>query len=181
VPQRPILEFRRSAVCSQDHRNRMPICGTCIILLFRACLATVIMFTFFVAGEQELSASLETYCVYQTVESSFTTERERDNAVLPRSENSYVNLHDAAHHGIAELLGYFDATRTKFSAGKIPDKRWAISMHEPTTNLTLDTLTAWLHRVLRAVHEQHLEGFAWTSHSLRKCVATASYNIGTPM
>jgi hypothetical protein len=69
-------------------------------------------------------------------------------------------LPDSAHLDIAEILRYFDAARTKFSAGKIPDKRWAISFHEPTTNSTADTLTAWLQRVLRAVHEQPPDDFA---------------------
>jgi hypothetical protein len=46
---------------------------------------------FFVAGELELSAGRETYCVLQPVESSSTTERQKVNAVLPGSENSYVN------------------------------------------------------------------------------------------
>jgi hypothetical protein len=55
------------------------------------------------------------------------------------------------------------------------------STHEPTTNLTAGPLTAWLQRVLRAVHEQPPDGFAWTSHSLRKGATTATYNIGTPM
>jgi hypothetical protein len=90
-------------------------------------------------------------------------------------------LPDSAHLDIAELLKYFDAARTKFSAGKIPDMRWAISLHEPTTNWTADTLTAWLHRVLRVAHEQPPDGFAWTSQSLRKGATTAAYNISTPM
>jgi hypothetical protein len=47
---------------------------------------------FFVAGERELSAGLEIYCVLQPVEFSSTTEREKVNGVLPRSnKNSYVN------------------------------------------------------------------------------------------
>jgi hypothetical protein len=54
-------------------------------------MATVLLSTFFVAGERELSAGLETFCVLQPVESSSTTEREKVNGVLPRSENSYVN------------------------------------------------------------------------------------------
>jgi hypothetical protein len=62
-----------------------------LILLFRACLATVLMSTFFVWGERELSAGLETCCVLQPVESSSTTEREKVNGVLPRSESSCVN------------------------------------------------------------------------------------------
>jgi hypothetical protein len=59
--------------------------------------------------------------------------------------------------------------------------RWATSLHEPTTTWTADILTAWLQRVLRAVHEQPPDGFAWTSHSLQKGAAIAAYNIGTPM
>jgi hypothetical protein len=59
--------------------------------------------------------------------------------------------------------------------------RWAISILELMTKWTADTLTTWLPRVLREVHEQPPEGFAWTSHSLRKGVAIATCNIGTPM
>jgi hypothetical protein len=90
-------------------------------------------------------------------------------------------LPDSAHRDIAELLKYFDAARTKFSAGKIPDRRWAISLHEPTTNRSADTLTTWLQRIVRAVHEQPPDGFVWTLHSLRKGAPTAAYIIGTPM
>jgi hypothetical protein len=154
---------------------------TDLLLLFRACLATVLMSTFFVAGERELSAGLETFCVLQSVESSFATERKKVNGVLQRSEKILCELPDSAHLDIAKLLKYFDAARTKFSAWKIPDRRWAISLHEPTTNWTADTLTAWLQRVLRDVHEQPPDGFAWISQFLRKGAATAAYNIGTPM
>jgi hypothetical protein len=62
-----------------------------LILLFRACLATVLVSTFFVGGERELSAGLETCCVLVPVEASSTTEREKVNVVLPRNENSYMN------------------------------------------------------------------------------------------
>jgi hypothetical protein len=41
-------------------------------------------------GERELSVFLVTRCVHQPVESFSTTKQEKDNAVLPRSENSYV-------------------------------------------------------------------------------------------
>jgi hypothetical protein len=53
-------------------------------------------------------------------------------------------LPDSAHPDIAELLRYFDVARTKFSARKILDMRWAISLHETTPNWTADTLTVWL-------------------------------------
>jgi hypothetical protein len=65
---------------------------TDLIILFRACLATVLMSAFFVAGERELSAGLETYCVLQPVEYSSTTEREKVKWVLPRSENLWLSV-----------------------------------------------------------------------------------------
>jgi hypothetical protein len=94
---------------------------------------------------------------------------------------------DSARPGLAELLRYYDAARTKFSAGEIPDMRWANSLDEPTTNWTADTLTTWQHRLLHAIHEQPPGVFASyiltkrCSYSLRKGAATATYNIGTPM
>jgi hypothetical protein len=91
------------------------------------------------------------------------------------------DLPGTAHPDIANLLRYFDAARTKFSAGKIADKRLATSLHEPTTKCTTDTLTTSLRLAPRAVHEQPPDGFAWTSHSLRKGAVRTAYNVGTPM
>jgi hypothetical protein len=112
-----------------------------------------------------LSASLVTCCVHQPVESSFTKEQENDIAVLPRSENSYMNCR----------------TLLRFFAIKMHDKGWAICLHEPTTKWTADTLTAWLHMVIRLVYEQPPDVFAWISYSLRIGVATTAFHIGTPM
>jgi hypothetical protein len=97
------------------------------------------------------------------------------------TERKLICLPDSAHPDIAELSKYFDVARTKFSAGKIPDRRWVISLHEPMTSWTADTQTAWLQRVLHTVHEQPPDDFAWTQHSLRKGASIAAYNIGTPM
>jgi hypothetical protein len=95
--------------------------------------------------------------------------------------NFLCELQDSAHHDIVQLQGYFDAARTKLSAGKFLDKRWGISPHKPTTNWTADTLTIKLPMVLRAIHKQTPDGFAWTSHSLQKGASTYAYNIGTPI
>jgi hypothetical protein len=75
---------------------------------------------------------------------------------------------------------YFNTAYTKFSAGKLPHTRWAISHRELTIQCLGETLTSWLHHVLRAVHEQQPKGFSWTSHSLRKGFATVAYGIGVP-
>jgi hypothetical protein len=92
VPARIIVSSLRLA---KDLRTQLTHTWTQaqpdLIFLFRACLATVLLSIFFVAGELELSDGQETCCVLQPVESSSTTEREKVSAVLPRSANSYVN------------------------------------------------------------------------------------------
>jgi hypothetical protein len=59
-------------------------------MIFKAYLANVIIYTFLVVREHVLNAGMENYCVPQPVESS-TTERERDDAVLPRNKSYNVN------------------------------------------------------------------------------------------
>jgi hypothetical protein len=124
------------------------------ILLFGTCLATMIMFTFFCRGGARVECNyghllctptggVLLYHITRKGQRGTSTERKLQSELL-----------DSPHHAIAELLGYFDAARTKFSAGKIIDKRWAVRLHEPTTKWTADTLTKWLQLVLRAVHER---------------------------
>jgi hypothetical protein len=60
-----------------------------------------------------------------------TRKGQRDTST---ERNLLRELRDSAHSDVAELLRYVDAGRIKFSAGEIPDMRWAISLHEPTTN-----------------------------------------------
>jgi hypothetical protein len=99
----------------------------------------------------------------------------------PTERKLLCGLMDVGHRDIAELLGYLYYVCPKFSAGKIPDNRRAIGLPEPKTKWTTDTLTSWLQLVLRALHEQPPDGFAWTSRSLREGIATTPYNIGAPM
>jgi hypothetical protein len=149
---------------------------TDLILLFRACLATVLLSTCFCRGGAGVECrSRDMLC---TPTGGILYHGTRKGQRGTSTERKLLcELPESSHPYIAELLKSFDAARTKFSAGKIPDRRWATSLHEPTTNWTADTLAAWLPRVLRVVHEQlPPDGFAWTSHSLRK---GAAYSIGT--
>jgi hypothetical protein len=152
-----------------------------LILVFRACLATVLLSTFFCRGGEGVECRYGHLLCTPTGGILLYHGARKGQRGTSTERRLLCELPDSAHPNIAELLKYLDASRTKFSDGKIPDMRWAISLHEPTTNWTADTLTAWLQRVLRVVHEQPPDGFAWTSHSLCKGAATATYTIGTPM
>jgi len=152
-----------------------------LILLFRACLATVLLATFFCRGGAGVECRSGDLLCTPTGGILLYHGTRKGQRGTSTERKLLCELPASAHPDMAKLLQYFDAARTRFSAGKIPDRRWAISVREPTTNWTADTLTAWLQRVLCAVHEQPPDGFAWTSHSLRKGAATAAYSIGTPM
>jgi hypothetical protein len=149
--------------------------------MFRACLATVLMAAFFCRGGAGVECRSGDLLCTPTGGNLLYHGTRKDQRGTSTERKILCELPDSAHPDITELLQYFDATRTKFFAGQIPDRRWAISLREPTTNWTADTLTTWFQRVLRAVHEQPPDGSAWTSHSLLKGAATAAYNIGTPM
>jgi hypothetical protein len=110
-----------------------------LILLFRACLATVLMSTFLCrggAGVECLSGDLLCTPTGGILLYHGTRKGQRGTST---ERKLMCELPDSAHPAIAELLRYFDAARTKFSAGKIPERPWAISLHEPTTNWTADT------------------------------------------
>jgi hypothetical protein len=93
---------------------------TDLILLFRACLATELMSTFFCRG----GAGVECRSGYLLcTPTGGTTEREKGQRGTSTERKLLCELPDSSHSDIAELLKYFDAARTKFSARKIPDRR----------------------------------------------------------
>jgi hypothetical protein len=158
LPARIIVSLLRMA---KDLRTQLTKTWTQahsdLIILFRACLATVLLSTFFCRGGAGVECrSGDMLC---TPTGGILLYHGSTNGQRGTSTEQKLpcELPDSVHPDIAELLQYFDAARAKLSDGKIPDRRWAISLHEPTTNWTADTLTAWL---LRAVHEQPSDGFA---------------------
>jgi hypothetical protein len=182
LPARILVSSLRLA---KDLRTQLTINWTQaqadLILLFRTCLATVLMSTFFCRGGGGVECRSRHMLCTPTSGILLYHGPSKGQRGTSTERKLLCELPDSAHPDIAELVRYFDTARTKFSAGKIPDMRWAISLHEPKTNWIANTLTAWLQRVLRAVHEQPPDAFAWTSHSIRKGASTASYNVGTPM
>ena len=57
-------------------------------------------------------------------------------------------------------------------------RRWAITPAEDRELWTANTLSGWLTAAYTAALCLPPAGFAWTSHSLRKGVASAAYAIG---
>lgn len=151
------------------------------IELFRASLAVVTLFLFYCrggAGVECLSGDLVVSSEGGILLYHRTRKGQRGAAA---QDKLLCQLPASAPGGIADLLQYFDAARTRYANGKLPVARWAIGHREGHTKWTADTLTAWLRTVLTAVQEQPPPGFAWTSHSLRKGAATSSYIIGVQM
>jgi hypothetical protein len=56
--------------------------------------------------------------------------------------------------------------------------RWALSPAEDSELWSADTLSEWLVAAYTAAKRLPPEGFAWTSHSLRKGAASAAHAIG---
>jgi hypothetical protein len=79
------------------------------------------------------------------------------------------------------MLQFFDTIRHTLSGGKYPTARWAINTSERQEKWTANTLIGWLTEVTSALQERPSYGLRWTSHSLRKGVATAAYNIGVTL
>jgi hypothetical protein len=77
------------------------------------------------------------------------------------------------------MLLFFNIFRHTLSGGKTT--RWAILTMKKHDKWTANTLTGWLTEVTSAMQERPPNGFSWTSHSLRKGVATAAYNVGVTL
>jgi hypothetical protein len=86
------------------------------------------------------------------------------------------------HTEVIQMLLFFDTIRPTLLGGKYPTTRWAINtITEKHDKWTANTLIGWLTDVNSAMQERPPYGFSWTSHSLRKGVATAAYSVGVTL
>jgi hypothetical protein len=107
---------------------------TDLIMLFRACLATVLLAAFFCRGGVGVECRSANLLCTPTGGILLYHGTKKGQRGTSTERKLLCELPASAHPDIAELLQYFDAARTKLSAGKIPDRRWAISLREPTIN-----------------------------------------------
>jgi hypothetical protein len=85
------------------------------------------------------------------------------------------------HTKVIQLLSFFDSIRHTLSRDKYPTARLVIDASEKHEKGTANTLSGWLNEAASTMRERPLEGFCWTSHSLRKGAATAAYNVGVTL
>jgi hypothetical protein len=94
-----------------------------LIILFRACLATVLLSTFFCRGGARVECRSGDLLCTPTGGILLCHEMRKGQRGTSTERKLLCELPDSAHPDIAELLRYFDAARTKFFAGKTPDRR----------------------------------------------------------
>jgi hypothetical protein len=92
----------------------------------------------------------------------------------------------AANPVVTDLLDYYTQHRVAFCAKfyKRPplDAFWSFSPLEPSADwAAAPSTSAWLALALLTVSTSAPAGFIWTSHSLRKGVASAASRIGAPL
>eukprot|EP00873_Tetraselmis_striata_P033247 jgi/Tetstr1/453511/TSEL_040480.t1 len=75
-----------------------------------------------------------------------------------------------------------DAYCRCFYGASPPPKFWSISPLESSATWSVSaTLTEWLREAYLAAGARPPTGFKWTSHSLRKCAASAASCVGVPL
>jgi hypothetical protein len=112
-----------------------------LIILFRACLATVLLSTFFCRGGARVECRFADLLCTPTDGILLYHGTRKGQRGTSTERKLLCELPDSAHPNIAELLRYFDVARTKLSAGNIPDRGWAINLNERSTKWTADTFT----------------------------------------
>jgi hypothetical protein len=91
----------------------------------------------------------------------------------------YAILSDT-HIRIASLTEFFDILQSP-SSNKTPPYQWAIDTNDKPASSSADTITSGMQLVLMDINVHPPEGFASTSHSLRKGATTVAYAIGGNM
>jgi hypothetical protein len=92
----------------------------------------------------------------------------------------------AANPVLADLLDYYTQHRSAFCAKfykrSPPYAFWSFSPFEHSADWgAASTVSAWFALALRTINTSAPAGFKWTSHSLRKGVASAASCIGAPL
>jgi hypothetical protein len=147
------------------------------LLLLRAAVASMVSYIFFNRGE----------CSACALTSDLVVDKKHITLLL-RKEKGLKNLQEGHMRTrqvpcdraprIAAMLAAF-ITRT----GKMGQRRhrWALSPAEDKEQWSSYTLSGWLSAAFTAASQRPPEGFAWTSHSLRKGSASAANAIGVQL
>ena len=143
------------------------------LLLLRACVATLACYAFFSRGEcaglcqrQDLILNNEYITLRLRAEKGKKGRREGRRSTRQIACPSLPRL--------ASLLRLYFAGVDRIG---LFTRRWALSPAENKAKWSADTISVWLASAYAAAGHHPPEGFAWTSHSLRKGAASAAYAI----
>ncbi len=144
------------------------------LLLVRAVVASMVSYIFFNRGECRACALSSDLVVDKT----HTTLLLRKEKGMKNLQEGYIRTRqvpcDKAPR-IATLLAAFITRTLKMGQQK---HRWALSPAKDKEQWSSYTLSGWLSAAFIAASQRSPEGFAWTSHSLRKGSASAANAIG---
>jgi hypothetical protein len=142
--------------------------------LLRAAVATIATYTFFNRGECGTAALTGDLVVTKAHITLLLREEKGRKDVRAGHRNSrQISVHDAPR--VARVLGRF---LTQQGSKAARSRLWALTPAEKEERWSAETMTGWLRAAYTAVNHQPPPGFSWTSHSLRKGAASASYALG---
>eukprot|EP00873_Tetraselmis_striata_P045788 jgi/Tetstr1/466052/TSEL_010639.t1 len=151
---------------------------------FRALLASVVNFMFFARGLTGVSCRVRDVHV-DTYNITLQVYREKGRAGRRGPDDLRVLLLPVSEHPrVARLLHHFiDNVQSVplVTVGLAASNFWAVTAAEQSKPWTAATMSDWLSAAISLVNAAPPAGTSWTSHSLRKGVASAANAIRVPL
>jgi hypothetical protein len=146
--------------------------------LLRAAVAVITSYIFFNRGECGVNA-LVGDVVVEEESITLLLRGEKGQKKLQPGQRNVRQIPSRKMPRVAALLRAFFAGQSSMKGlhGQRL-RRWALSPQEDKERWSAETLSGWLRDAYTAVQCLPPEGFAWTSHSLRKGAASAANAIG---
>ena len=144
------------------------------LLLMRAAVATITAYLFFSRGECSARALVSDIIVNDT-HITLLLRKEKGKKNLSEGHMNSRQVPCSEVPRVAALLAAFFTRQGTMGQRK---RRWSLSPAEDSELWSADTLSEWLVAAYTAAKRLPPEGFAWTSHSLRKGAASAAHAIG---
>jgi hypothetical protein len=168
-----ILELAEGLLLSVEFHPRDPD-----LPLLRAAVATITSFMFLNRGECGANALLGDIVVEEDC-ITLLLRGEKGKKNLQDGQRTVRQIPAGAVPRVASLLRAFFAGQNSMR-GLLGQRlrRWSLTPQEDLERWSADTLSGWLRAAYQAVRRSPPEGFAWTSHSLRKGSASAANAIG---
>jgi hypothetical protein len=147
------------------------------LLLLRASVASITSYLFFNRGECSACA-FTTDLVVDETHITLLLRHEKGKKDLQEGQ---MRVRQVPCKGVPRIAALLAAFLTRAGSMGQRTRRWALSPAEDNECWSSATLCGWLKAAYTAAKLHPPEGFAWTSHSLRKGSASAANAIGVRM